>query len=61
MGTGISKLWLKLGIGTIAGIAAYRFSKTERFQQVKDKVFNTLDKMTGEDEVKKEMYISGKR
>ncbi len=42
MKTGSSKFLLGLGLGSIVGILAYRFSQTPKYKQLKDKVCETL-------------------
>ena len=45
-----SSLWIGLGIGTVIGTLAYRFSRTSKAKKLKEKVFNAFHKITGQTE-----------
>ena len=43
-----SSLWIGLGIGTVIGTLAYRFSRTSKAKKLKEKVCNVFHKITGQ-------------
>ena len=45
-----SSLWIGLGIGTVIGTLAYRFSRTSKAKKLKEKVCNVFHKITGQTE-----------
>ena len=45
-----SSLWIGLGIGTVIGTLAYRFSRTSKAKKLKEKVCDTFHKITGQAE-----------
>lgn len=45
-----SNLWIGLGIGSLVGALAYRFSRTSKAKRVKEKVCDTFHKITGQAE-----------
>lgn len=45
-----SSLWIGLGIGSVIGALAYRFSRTSKAKKLKKKVRNTFHKITGQAE-----------
>ena len=60
-----SSLWIGLGIGTVIGTLAYRFSRTSKAKKLKEKVFNAFHKITGQtedllDEAKEKVADTGK-
>ena len=60
-----SSLWIGLGIGTVIGTLAYRFSRTSKAKKLKEKVCNVFHKITGKtedllDEAKEKVADTGK-
>lgn len=60
-----SSLWIGLGIGTVIGTLAYRFSRTSKAKKLKEKVCNAFHKITGQteemlDEAKEKVADTGK-
>ena len=60
-----SSLWIGLGIGTVIGTLAYRFSRTSKAKKLKEKVCNVFHKITGQtedllDEAKEKVADTGK-
>ena len=60
-----SSLWIGLGIGTVIGTLAYRFSRTSKAKKLKEKVCNVFHKITGQtedllDEAKEKVEDTGK-
>ncbi len=45
-----SSLWIGLGIGSVIGTLAYRFSRTSKAKKLKEKVCNVFHKITGQTE-----------
>lgn len=43
-----SSLWLGLGIGSVIGALAYRFSRTSKGRKLKRKVYDTFQKISGQ-------------
>ena len=50
-----SSLWIGLGVGSVIGALAYRFSRTSKAKKLKEKVCDTFHKITGQAE---DMYYS---
>ena len=60
-----SSLWVGLGIGSVIGALAYRFSRTSKAKKLKEKVCDTFHKITGQaegmlDEAKEKAVDAGK-
>lgn len=60
-----SGLWIGLGIGSVIGALAYRFSRTSKAKELKKKVCDTFHKITGRakemlDEAKEKAMDAGK-
>lgn len=60
-----SNLWIGLGIGSVIGALAYRFSRTSKAKKLKEKVCDTFHKITGQvedmlDEAKEKAVDAGK-
>lgn len=60
-----SNLWIGLGIGSVIGALAYRFSRTSKAKQLKEKVCDAFHKITGQaeemlDEAKEKVADTGK-
>ncbi len=60
-----SNLWIGLGIGSVIGALAYRFSRTSKAKKLKEKVCDTFHKITGQvedvlDEAKEKTMDAGK-
>ncbi len=60
-----SSLWLGLGIGSVIGALAYRFSRTSKARKLKRKVSDTFQKIAGQtedmvEEAKKKVSDTGK-
>lgn len=58
-------LWIGLGIGSVIGALAYRFSRTSKAKKLKEKVCDTFHKITGQvedvlDEAKEKTMDAGK-
>lgn len=47
MGTNCSKFWLGLGLGSLVGIVAYRFSCSPKGKMLKEKASHLLQRMGG--------------
>lgn len=65
MENGNYKLWIGLGIGSVIGAFAYRFSRTSKAKELKEKVYGTFHKITGQaedllDEAKEKAADAGK-
>ncbi len=45
-----SSLWIGLGVGSVIGALAYRFSRTSKAKKLKEKVCNVFHKITGQAE-----------
>lgn len=45
-----SNLWIGLGIGSVIGALAYRFSRTSKAKKLKEKVCDAFHKITGQAE-----------
>ena len=45
-----SSLWIGLGVGSVIGALAYRFSRTSKAKKLKEKVCDTFHKITGQAE-----------
>lgn len=43
-----SNLWIGLGVGAVIGALAYRFSRTSKAKQLKEKVCDAFHKVTGQ-------------
>ena len=60
-----SSLWIGLGVGSVIGALAYRFSRTSKAKKLKEKVCDTFHKITGQaedmlDEAKEKAVDAGK-
>ena len=60
-----SNLWIGLGIGSVIGAFAYRFSRTSKARKLKEKICDTFHKITGQaedmfDEAKEKAMDAGK-
>lgn len=60
-----SNLWIGLGIGSVIGALAYRFSRTSKAKRMKEKVCDAFQKITGQakemlDEAKEKAVETGK-
>lgn len=60
-----SNLWIGLGIGSVIGALAYRFSRTSKAKKLKKKVCNAFHKITDQaeemqDEIKEKVADTGK-
>ncbi|MBS5412495.1 MAG: YtxH domain-containing protein [Bacteroides thetaiotaomicron] len=60
-----SSLWLGLGVGSVIGALAYRFSRTSKARKLKRKVCDAFHKITGQaedvlEEVKDKVADTGK-
>ncbi len=60
-----SNLWVGLGVGAVLGALAYRFSRTSKGKQLKEKVCDAYHKITGQaedmlDKAKDKMADAGK-
>ena len=58
-------LWIGLGIGSVIGALAYRFSRTSKAKELKEKVCNAFQKISGKagemlDEAKEKVADAGK-
>ena len=58
METSCSKFWLGLGLGSIIGVVAYRFSCSSKGKMLKEKACHALHRMGGkaEDKVAHETF-----
>ena len=45
-----SSLWIGLGVGSVIGALAYRFSRTSKAKKLKEKVCDAFHKITGQAE-----------
>ena len=45
-----SSLWIGLGVGSVIGALAYRFSRTSKAKKLKEKVCDAFHKRTGQAE-----------
>lgn len=57
--------WIGLGVGSVIGALAYRFSRTSKAKKLKEKVCDTYHKITGQteellDEAKEKVADAGK-
>jgi len=50
MGNKNSNLWIGLGIGSVIGALAYRFSRTSKAKMLKEKACDAFHKITGQAE-----------
>lgn len=60
-----SSLWIGLGVGSVIGALAYRFSRTSKAKKLKEKVCDAFHKITGQaeemlDEAKEKVADTGK-
>ena len=60
-----SNLWIGLGIGSVIGALAYRFSRTSKAKKLKEKVCNAFHEITNQaeemlDETKEKVADTGK-
>lgn len=60
-----SNLWIGLGVGSVIGALAYRFSRTSKAKRMKEKVCDAFHKITGQakemlDEAKEKAADAGK-
>lgn len=60
-----SNLWIGLGIGSVIGALAYRFSRTSKAKKLKEKACDAFHKITGKaegmlEEVKEKAVDTGK-
>lgn len=61
-----SGLWIGLGVGSVIGALAYRFSRTSKAKDLKKKVYAAFYKVTGKaedmlDEAKEKVADAGKK
>lgn len=42
-----SKFWIGMGIGSVVGVFIYRFSKSSKAENLKDKLNDTMQKVKG--------------
>lgn len=60
-----SSLWIGLGVGSVIGALAYRFSRTSKAKKLKEKVCDAFHKITGQaedmlDEAREKVADTGK-